>query len=404
MRVFFVLLVAVFFVQRTQSREFVYPVGVHSNDQNKVFIVYQKSPSNIELWIWDSYSKIVSRGLLSVFSPAYFRLLPGGDGFGFLDNDRIRIKHFNCRSPKSINLSKPIYNIGGLEWIDFESFIFSAKHRNCSKIFWADKEGEARCIASSIPSECMYPQKVEDQLFYVERDFDGTHRIVVGAYPEIKRVSHSPSSGYEEDFSRAMMMLDGASTIEPVEPIRQADRSIVLEAGQQSIAFLRMQNSGEGFFVEHPSIVDRTSETITLNYVHFFSSNNTWNSKTLFSFLIPTKFLLQVRGEEDSVLYESILPLLPTHEDNKIYFFTAMENLKNETSGGLFEYDLDKGEIKKVTANENSGKVCFGPLRIGKELFCGGELGFSDRASGGAPVLVMDEEGDEYLSLPRFQI
>jgi len=88
--------------------EFLYPVAqINQDGTNKIYVMYQKSLTHVELWVWDPETKVATKGLLSSHTPVNFRLLPGNKGFSFIDNGRIKIKLFNHRSIQSIDIYDP---------------------------------------------------------------------------------------------------------------------------------------------------------------------------------------------------------------------------------------------------------------------------------------------------------
>ena len=66
----FILAVLCGTLLRMSGQEYVYPVGVLSHQQEKIYLLYQKSLGHVELWIWDVHTKEAQKGLLSTFTPA----------------------------------------------------------------------------------------------------------------------------------------------------------------------------------------------------------------------------------------------------------------------------------------------------------------------------------------------
>src|ERR1700722_17690204 len=145
------------------AQEFLYPVGVYDKQgESLVYLLYQKTIGHIELWLWNPTTKKIHKALLSSFTPAGLRMLPGGSGFSFIDNGRIKIKQFAKRSPRSLDLYEPIYDIGIIEWINPFQCYFSAKENNRTKIYQANTRGEIVQVVGSATYDCLYPQKVND--------------------------------------------------------------------------------------------------------------------------------------------------------------------------------------------------------------------------------------------------
>ena len=260
------------------SEEFFYPVA-YNNATKIAYIIHQKSLYSIDLWIWDKQNESMEKGLLSTYSPGGLKLLPDNSGFSFIDQGKLRIKHFYKRSPKTINFYEPIYDMGSVEWIDSNFCYFTAKKKNNLSIFHADIENQKiTCLQEKKSCDCMYPQKVKDDLFFVERTSDNKYKIIKTNY--LKK---------EEE--------------------QTAEQIIILNNGTSPIAFLNMKSESEGFFISHPEVIDRQDKAVTFSCFHLIiNADKNWQSKELFSFVLPINYIF---GTNDQRLYESILPFLP---------------------------------------------------------------------------------------------
>ena len=99
MKMCLLLFLSVFF--SSCAKEFLYPVGYHPV-QNKVFVIYQKNSSHLELWEWDPFTHYSYQILFSRYSPAGFTFLPDYSGFSFIDDGLLKVKQLIKGSPRTI--------------------------------------------------------------------------------------------------------------------------------------------------------------------------------------------------------------------------------------------------------------------------------------------------------------
>ena len=226
-KIHFILMFICFFYINLKSEQFFYPVA-YNQSTKLMYIIYQKSLHLIELWTYDYENNLMQRGLLSIHSPGALRILPDGKAFSFIDQGKLRIKQTLKRSPKTINFSKPVYDIGLVEWIDNKTCYFSAKRNNHLSIFEGDTENKAiTCIKEKKLSDCMYPQKIDKELFFIEQTSDNKYKII--------KTDYLQNSNNEE---------------------------IILNNENCPIAFLKMLSSAEGFFISHPESINRQEKKL----------------------------------------------------------------------------------------------------------------------------------------------
>ncbi len=149
------------------AHECIYPV-LYS--QKAVYLIHQISSSNIELLLWNPITKKVTKGLQARFNPAGLRLLPNNVGFSFVDNGIIKVQFFHKRSPRSLELPDPVYDINIIEWADNNTCYFSAKKQNRYSIFQLTLDMQLDCIISSSNADFFHPQKVGKNVFFIERE------------------------------------------------------------------------------------------------------------------------------------------------------------------------------------------------------------------------------------------
>ncbi len=333
MRLVYAFICIVFCTQIIFSTEYVYPVV--SLEDATILYIHQISPQNIQLFQWNIITNCTEQILWSLYNPAGIQLLPNNKGFSFIDNGRLRIKAFHKRSARTIDFDEPIYNINGLQWLDEHICYCSAYYNNYAAIFELDDNGKICCIMKKDNADCMYPQKINDQLFYIERSKKDNHNV----YAIMQTL-------YKQD----------------------VDSKLLLNFEHNPIIFLHMISGTEGFVVEHQKDIDSESIKAGFQYHHIWKENNGWYSSLLFSFEIPTCLLLY---NNDQRLFESILPLLPRMINDKIYFVDCLCSHNNTLQ--LYCYDLLTSQKNTIPVEKEKGHS-FVPIQCDTKLCFGGTL------------------------------
>jgi len=309
-----------------------YPVAYLDNGTT-VFYIHQHASMNIELFAWNTCTNHTEPILWSLFNPAGLQLLPSLSGFSFIDNGRLRIKLFQKRSPKTVDFDEPIININGLHWVDDHSCYCSAQQGDNFALLQLHDEGTMECLFKNNKKDCMYPQKIADTLFYIERSM--INNVFHYCVMQCNYMVNSPLSQLIADF---------------------CDKSII---------FLHMLSEQEGFVLEHEQNIESTALTTQFSYHRIIKQDDFWNKKFLFSFTIPIDLLLP--GEQR--IYESLLPLLPRIIDNKVYFVSCSQNNFNLKP---HYYDLITKTITKIMVPLKKEGHYFVPMACGKHFYCGG--------------------------------
>jgi len=343
-----VLFAILLFPMPGHSTQYFYPVV--ELDQ-RVYCIYQSSPEIIAMIVWDHEHKEMVPGLLSRYMPAGLRLLPENSGYSFLDNGILRVKKFMKRSPKSLEFYAPIYDIYVPEWIDAHTGYFAAKVRETYGVFQFDIDANLACLLIDPKKDFMYPQKIDSSLFYIERIKRGLgyqFRVLSIEYP-----AQVDMEGDDEMVAFKPILSDQAATE-------------IFDFHNEPIAFLYMQSANSGFLVSYPEHIEEDAEFIMCSYYQL-SKKNGWGEKLLFNFVIPAALLF--KSSEDR-LYESILPLLPHHLGNDIYFVDA--NGSGGLNLNLFVYHTVSGAIEQLTFADQPGQHYFAPILVDRFLYCGG--------------------------------
>jgi len=415
----FIFLCLCFFISLLScAHEFLYPVAhIELNGETKLYVLYQKSVTHLELWLWDPDTKLATKGLLSTYTPASLRVLPSGDGFSFIDDGRVRIKKFHRRSPKAIDMYEPIYGLSELHWIDENSFYVSAKKNGCFCVFHITHHGIIKPILEDKDYDFMYPQKVGDTLFYIERLVKQgeckrehvSYKLVKTAYPGlafdiedfINSQNNPDNQAYNFDEQVEKIKQLTAPYIENIESEEQKKEYIV-DFKASPIAFLHMISETEGFFLEHPDEIDRHDEAVMFKCFYIkqrvAEKERKWDCKHIFSFSIPSYLILDLL---DFCLYESMLPLLPRYYNGKIYYVDSSPvKAKNLT---LFAYDL-QSETFEQKSFAKAQQLLFSPIFSQKTIFYGGKIESSPDFGGNFPKMWINDQGEVCIDLPSCSI
>lgn len=330
------------------SIQYFYPVA--ELDQ-RVYCVYQSSPEIIAMIVWDHEHKEMVPGLLSRYMPAGLQLLPDSSGYSFLDNGILRVKKFMKRSPKSLEFYAPIYDINVPEWIDTNTGYFAAKVRDTYGVFQFDIDANVATLLLDPKKDFMYPQKIDSTLFYIERIKRGLgyqFRVLSIEYPT------------QVDMKRDDEMVAFKSILSDQVATE------IFDFHNEPIAFLYMENASTGYLVSYPAHIEEDAKFIVCSYYQL-NKENGWNEQRLFDFVIPAHLLF--RSSEDR-LYESILPLLPHHLGNDVYFVNASGF--DGLNLNLFAYHTLNGATEQLTFADQPGQHFFAPILVDRFLYCGG--------------------------------
>jgi len=393
---FTVFLLLVSWCFATQSQEFLYPIAVCNNGQ--VCLIYQKTPTHIELWLWDPITKCATQGLLSRFSPAGLTLLPDGRSFSFINNGALMIKQFIKRSPGTIELSQPLYDLSLPNWLNADYCYLAAKQRSRYGLFQIDRCGEVETICWDDIHDYLYPQKVGDELFCIERTtYRGAlqHAIIKISYQKIE-------SNCDQLACSLTRIEEGEYAYGDKNAISQKKRAtrshkVVLTKNVPPASFLNMVSDEVGYYISHPAKVGQKSALVEFTYWRLACEGDQWASVPLFSFELPTDLLLFNR---DSRLYESVLPLLPQRFGKKILFVSATEG-ECGCNLNLYQFDEMVGEIEQITCVCKDGIHYFRPLKFEDGVFYGGSL--RDDCDYGVRLWIAND-GEVHVQLPFFRL
>jgi|SRR5579859_1684007 len=393
-------------VSVTQAQEYIYPVEVvpmssHSEPDiyNGLFLIHQESPDHLELLLWNPVTKVTTKGLLSTFTPAGFKILPDGKGFSFVDKGgRILVKSFSKRSPKSIQLYEPIKDIAIIDWIDARSFYFMGKEAQHYAVFQADLNGFVYPIIKNPKKDYMHPSKVDNQLFFIQRD-GHNYSICQSHYPAIEDDTHLITDN--DEYKRQVEALLNSTTQEKKASVQDEDIKVIIDLHDQSAAFLKMISPTEGLYVEYPQEILRNDKLVHFAYCHIFKTEQGWERKVLFNFSLPTHFFLTTN---DFRLYESLLPLLPRYINGSLFFMSCDD--EEELKTVVFRYDFNSCKMRRIsqkTGNGPLGTSFFSPVKLNSMIFFGGTVSVDEEYEAHAhnlPSMWINDDGFVCVDLP----
>jgi hypothetical protein len=329
------------FLPTWAQQEFIYPIAEINDDM--IMMVHQKSYDDLELLLWDRHEGIACRELTSMFIPSCVQLLPGKKAFSFIDRGRIRIKTFNKRAPRAIDIYEPIYAIFSMKWITDEQFYFAGKNYGKLSIFLCDTSNRGAAVYSLTNRDgfdYVYPCKVGNNLFCVSRDQLQNYAI--------QKLEWSPRQ-YE--------------SAESLAPISQQ----LLVTHDKPLCFLCMEDESSGFVVECLAY-EQSSEFLNFSCCALNCINDSWSLAKLFEFKIPSKFLI---GTDEDRVYETIAPFVPRYTQEWIYYVSYDDESENCTIQ-RYNRALSSTEYLTDTSRSIAGlSHVFAPLIIKDMLYCG---------------------------------
>jgi len=323
---------------KIDAEQFIYPVA-DFDQGHRLMLVYQKSLSDVELWMWDTQTHQAIKGLSSFITPANLRILPSGTGFSFIDQGYIKIKEFHRRSSKTLPIYEAIGLFSSMNWIDEHSFYFVAREGEYFQIFQSDVDANIMRLTNE-SADTLYPQKIDDQLFYIQRNDDGKTSIIKQAWHPLLMT----------DFNQ-----------EPEKEVIKSEKS-------KSLCFLQMINDQEGFYLEAPTQkIKKETDCYQFNCYNLKLHENNWINQKLFSFTIPAKYITG-----SNRLYESIEPFLPNYTCKDFIYFSDF-NIKSK----LFELKKINIITKSIEIIQDQGiyrssiSHIFAPHIVHNKIYCG---------------------------------
>lgn len=332
------IFIVCFIFQSLNAEQFMYPVA--DFDDGNIMILYQKSLNEIELYFWNPSTQHALKGLSSFLIPANLRVMPSGKGFSFIDQGFIKIKEFSKRSPRTISIYEPIGLFSSMNWIDDENFYFVAREGNLFQIFKSDLQGNIYHVTNDL-ADALYPQKIDNTLFYIRRDMEDQIAIVAQEWNPVSIHTY-------KDFSDKITLLTPETN--------------------EQLCYLHMVSDQEGFYLKAP--FDRTQNDngcYEFSCYHLEKKEKEWSSEKIFNFKVIAKYLIG-----NTRLYESLECFLPNYTTKDIIYFTDW-NLES-SQFDLFSYNIIEKNIEKISQDieyRYNKEQIFSPYVVQGKVFCG---------------------------------
>lgn len=327
-----------------QGAQFAYPVADLGN--GNMFVIYQQSVEDIELWLWNSRTKLAVKELSSMFVPSDVQLLPNGESFSFLDRGRIWIKSFYKRMPRSIDILEPIDSIFSVKWLTGDLCYFSGRHYRTYDVFLCDiskgLQPDISFLTHMQGVDILYPCKHENELYCVLKDELHKYALVKFDWDPI---------AYREGFD-------------------SCQKPKVLYVSDSPICSLSIETDGSGVFVSCPSDLSNLEELIDFECFTFnCTASADCVTNRAFGFSLPTAYLLSGSRAQ---LRESMDRFLPHCINGDIYFSSCSDSVEK-----CFLYKYYQGSVEQVSCRgvlsstqnftpvQMEDKLCFGMILPG---------------------------------------
>lgn len=378
----------IFFIVNIISahNEFLYPLEtIIEEGIEKMCVIHQKG-SSLELSIWNPENNHSHKALLSSFTPAGVKVLPNKKSFSFIFNDKIRIKNLEKRSPRTLDFYGP-YDITTIEWIDDQSCYFSARERDHVNLFHATIEGDLYRLTESTTCNYLYPQKINESLFFIAHSKDG-YSLMRTEYPTEKINTQFCTDRCKDNCNLEHLLKN--ETEDQIIFLNENSLETLLAKNDQALAFLTMTSHTSGFCVGYSELIERSQDTMTFSYYRI-KDQPEWSLEELFTFTLPLELIVHKKGH--TRLYESIIPLLPYYDKHtSSLYFVSLEN--NGLGLNVYRYCLENDQTILVLSSENPHKHYFTPRRFGNQLLCGGTI-IADTDN--LPTIHLSSQGQEFI-------
>jgi hypothetical protein len=326
--ILFLLLVSL--MNSCYGTEYIYPIGIVPHScESKILFMHQHTDRRMQVFLWDSSARTYELGLSSQYNPVGVQLLANGSGFSFIDNGIVKIKIFNKRSAKIIEMYEPLYNIANIIWISETEFLFQAQRGNRYGIYQADLEGNVSTIQADTYHDYGYPALIDTKLFYISKDADNTYCI---AHTSFLNDEDTTSSIYTSDYP---------------------------------LMHLTMFTTGDGYVLEK-----RGSDLVIC---YFKKENGEWRFEDIFCFKDDTRSFF----DNNFSLCEILRPFLPCRSSAGLFLPLVANNFFNDVS----YYDIEKRCLLRHKCSpfflppffDTSAAISFFgcPLMVNNECFVG---------------------------------
>lgn len=283
------------------AQEYFYPAfSIQNNNAQYLYFIHQISLQQLHLLQLNTETKVLTRVLASALTPAGLRPLPDGSGYSFIDQGQLYVKLFTARSPQKVPIPLSLHTIEQVEWIDPYHCYCAAKFNDQWNLYQLSRSGDLTLLAHCPDADCLYPQKIENRLYYIQRTFTKRYSIECIEYSATKSSKKSTLMTPANDHT--------------------------------AITFLRMITNEQGFYIAYPDTLsfdrlERSSLRFEYHQLWYDRQLQVWRHKQVLDFFIPIDLFVPDSKER---LYESLMPLLPCHTDDGIYFCSSQTPADDE--------------------------------------------------------------------------
>lgn len=343
--------------------QYLYPVA--QLDQENILVMYQTSVDDLGLWIWNCKDNSALKELSSLFLPSHVQIMPSKHGYSFIDRGRIRVKLFNKRAPRAIDIYEPIHAITAMKWINDDQFYFTGKYDDHYHTFLCDvADRDVKIFSlhdSGEQADYLYPSKINQFLFCVQRTHEENYTVV-----------KTPWSTHPFQAEQSLRKLRRQGVLHSYKNTNfdiETKPEKLVNLYKKTLCFLSMQHESLGYVLsietQHKlsSIIEFACHRLTQ------CNDGSWNLQQLFKFQLPKNILV---GSHEERLHESIYPFLPVYTSKWIYF-TTYDPLTDQCC--IQRYDVSSGSIELVINAQRSmfnfGQHFFAPCIIDNVCYCG---------------------------------
>ncbi|MBI2352768.1 hypothetical protein HYV11_00815 [Candidatus Dependentiae bacterium] len=360
------------------SEEFLYPIV--AVDEKRALVLHQKSLDDIDLFIWNQETKIATKELCSFFLPSQIQLLPSKHGFSFFDRGILRIKMFQKRTPKTINLAEYTSSTASIVWLNDQQFYGIGKYKKNYHLFLYDLENTEKPFAwlyCDSSFDFLYPYKIGELFFCIIKDQSKqVYSIVQFSWQLIENTIIKDQEGSK------IFLKESNAIYSCLEPL----------------CFLHMTSTTEGYFLKN-SYESETFVAFTCMRIKE-ALNHEWLKQELFSFKLPKHFLV---GESPQRVFESIKPFLPNYDHEQFIFFVSFEDSNQKTI--ISSFNKENGEISQLTMSSSSGHSpisLLAPIFIQNTAFYGVIL--QNKRNSNSVLEQLEDTGTILIDFPRTRL
>lgn len=358
----FAFLICNVFLIVLSYEQILYPIA---SDGQKIYLIYHKKENNLkEIWSIDLLQNESSKCLFTTYAPSNVKLLPSLAGFSFVQDDQLKVKYFHKRSPKTVAFNMSLHDFDSVEWLNLQQCYFSARrlHKNLIMIGEVN-QAEVHVIMEDCFGDALFPQRIEDNLYYV--------RKVNDRYSIIKTKFLNPFAN--EDAPKVLNFLP------------DDDDLLLFDAGFSKISGFKMIDQNCGYLVITNNNIPAESFKFSYYKICYNPKRvipdpvlaKNWQKEHLFDFELKKNIIF----DKSTQLHQIVQIFWPEHclvfDNNKNLTTENIFFTSTDTNGTLniFKYDLLTSQINQLT-NATMDEHALRPILVGNKIYYGKCLKF----------------------------